>query len=179
MTESVLMQRLADKVAHFFPVREGETLFEFTARGRLEHKGRRALLAGHLAIVSRSLYLERQVEKKAWIAAARLAYDPGPRQSCVICHKYKGLTEAHHVVPLGIQFDAGAKAPIQECAWLCPTHHAAEHVFIGHLLRNVMGHVEGLPPEESDALHSAGVRFVDLFTSLPNWHEVRWRRVKI
>jgi hypothetical protein len=37
---------------------------------------------------------------------------------------------AHHVVPLGEQFDRGFRDPYHEHEWLCPNHHAMLHLWI-------------------------------------------------
>lgn len=172
---SDFMRRLAPHVANLLPVIEGETFWDYCTRVRSEPiYGKRALIAACFGAVSDEYKSERQFKKAVWIATARLKFSPPDRrQPCVICGKYEGLTEAHHVVPLGVQFDAGAIEPIQDFDWLCPTHHAAQHVFIADLLAKVTKSIPGLPPEESDALHRIGVKFVDLLIKLPNWEAVR------
>lgn len=168
-----LVRRFAPRVAETFPVRDGESFDDYCSRLRGENHGRRAFVAVHIFDAIRDLKAERSARKAEWIAAARLVFNPGQRRPCIICGKYEGLTEAHHTVPLGVQFDAGATIPIQAYDWLCPTHHAAQHVFITQLIANVTSSIPGLPPEESDALHRLGVKFVDLVTRLPNWGGVR------
>lgn len=61
------------------------------------------------------------------IREARKAFSPGERQPCEVCGKYRSLTHAHHVVPLSVQTDV---VPDHASVWLCPTHHAAVHLFI-------------------------------------------------
>jgi len=68
-------------------------------------------------------------EAAEWIAAARKSFRPSLRTACVVCHKYEGLTQAHHVVPLSMQFAADMELS-HEHVWLCPTHHVALHVLI-------------------------------------------------
>lgn len=171
---SEFMRRLALQVVNLLPVIDGETFNQYNARGLLEPIHTRIALASALGVVSKQMAAERQAVKKAWIASARLGFSPGLRQSCAVCGKYKSLTEAHHVVPLGLQFEAGATDPIQEYRWLCPTHHAAEHVIIAALIKTIQPDLEGMPAEERDALSFGGgtARFVDLFYKLPFAHSL-------
>jgi hypothetical protein len=69
-------------------------------------------------------------ERDLWIWAGRKLFDPGERQPCVICGRFKGIAQAHHVIPLTTQYDRGFKYPDQEFSWLCPNHHAIVHLFI-------------------------------------------------
>jgi hypothetical protein len=131
--------------------------------------GQRAMIAVRVNEQLAARKVERQRQKSAWIATARLRFDPGSRRACEICGKYSGVSEAHHVVPLAVQFDAGAVDPIHEHQWLCPTHHAILHLFIASLLKNTGKDVAGIPPGETDALDKLGIRFVELLTSLPQW----------
>jgi hypothetical protein len=147
----------------------GEGFEEYCERARKEHTGRRAFIAACIGAVSKELEAERQARKTAWVARARLAFYPGDRAPCAVCKKYEGLVEAHHVVPLALQFDAGAPMPIHEYDWLCPTHHAAQHIFIAALLANEGVRIAGLAPEEVDALHLLNTRFVRFFLALPRW----------
>lgn len=124
------MKRLAAEVANLFPVTEGETFEQYVARARQEPAIRRTLIAGSFGVVQKQMRAERQVVKRTWISAARLSFDPGPRQSCHICGKFRYVAQAHHVIPLHKQFDRGFKEPDQEHAWLCPSHHAIIHVLI-------------------------------------------------
>lgn len=167
------MRRLAPLVAEFLPVENGEEFHAYAARVREQNIGRRALIMACVANILDQIRNERQAKKSAWIAAARAAFEPGTPKACIICGRYEGLTQAHHTLPLGIQFDAGATLPVQEFDWLCPTHHVAQHVFIDDLIANVTKSIPGLPAEESDALHRMGVKMVDLLLQLPNWHLVR------
>lgn len=168
------MRRLAPLVAEFLPVVDGENLEQYTARVRLEPiYGRRALIGACLGVVSDQFRAERQLDKAVWIAAARVMFDPGHRQACAVCGKYEGLTEAHHTLPLWVQFEAGAVAPIQDFDWLCPTHHCAQHIFINDILAKVTKSIPGLPPDESDSLHRLNAKMVDLLITLPQWQRVR------
>jgi hypothetical protein len=69
-------------------------------------------------------------ERDLWIWAGRKLFDPGERQPCCICGRFKGIAQAHHVIPLTMQYDRGFKYPDQEYSWLCPNHHAIVHIFI-------------------------------------------------
>ena len=68
------------------------------------------------------------MNRSEWIAQARLSFRPGDREPCEVCGKFRQVAEAHHIVPLGQQFDAGRSEPDHSHAWLCPTHHAVVHV---------------------------------------------------
>ena len=69
-------------------------------------------------------------DRNAWIATARRLFNPGEREECLVCGKFKAITEAHHLIPLEDQYDHGFRVPNQEFAWLCPSHHETVHVFI-------------------------------------------------
>ncbi|MDH2341524.1 hypothetical protein [Bradyrhizobium sp. SSUT77] len=71
-----------------------------------------------------------RLDREAWVMAARQLFAPGERDPCHICGKFKGISQAHHVVPLTAQYDRGFKYPDQECVSLCPNHHAIVHLFI-------------------------------------------------
>ncbi|WP_409188418.1 hypothetical protein [Bradyrhizobium sp. RDM4] len=71
-----------------------------------------------------------ELTKAQWIDIARLSFRPGKRQPCHICGRFEYVTEAHHVVPIGQQFDRGFAEPHHEHVWLCPTHHAIVHVLV-------------------------------------------------
>lgn len=168
-----LMVRLAPKVASSFPVRNRESLESYAGRVRAAlGKGQRAMIAARLVEASKELQREILPHKRAWIRAARDSFHPGERRPCSICGGYGGLTQAHHIVPLALQFEAGAIIALQNFVWLCPTHHIAAHAFINDLLSNRERTISGLPPEEGDQLHQLGVRFVELLTGLPNWQRV-------
>lgn len=70
------------------------------------------------------------IERDAWIMAARRLFAPGPRQPCFVCNKFQSIAQAHHAVPLTMQYDRGFKYPDNEHVWLCPNHHAMAHMFI-------------------------------------------------
>jgi hypothetical protein len=70
------------------------------------------------------------IDREAWLMASRRMFDPGPRQDCWVCGKFKSIAQAHHIIPLTTQYDRGYKYPNQEHVWLCPNHHAMAHLFI-------------------------------------------------
>jgi hypothetical protein len=71
-----------------------------------------------------------RLDREAWVTAARQIFAPGEREACHVCGKFKGISQAHHVVPLKAQYDRGFKYPDSEFVWLCPNHHAVVHLFI-------------------------------------------------
>jgi len=74
--------------------------------------------------------MKRKAEQEAWLLAARLSFEPSPRQACTVCGKYKALTHAHHIKPLAYQWADGYVRPDHSHEWLCPTHHMAVHAFL-------------------------------------------------
>lgn len=75
--------------------------------------------------------------KNAWIALARRCFDPGDREPCAVCGKFRVIAEAHHVVPLEAQYDRGYSEPDHGYIWLCPNHHQMVHVFLKRVDRRV------------------------------------------
>jgi hypothetical protein len=71
-----------------------------------------------------------KLERDIWIAVARACFRPSERQPCFVCGRFRGITQAHHVVPLTAQYDRGFEYPDNEHVWLCPNHHAILHLFI-------------------------------------------------
>jgi hypothetical protein len=71
-----------------------------------------------------------RIERDSWIAAARRLFTPGRREPCCVCGRFRGIAQAHHVVPLTTQYDRGFEYPDNEFVWLCPNHHAIIHLFI-------------------------------------------------
>ena len=69
-----------------------------------------------------------------WLLLARESFTPSKRQACKVCRRYKSLTHAHHILPLSYQFARGFETPDHAIVWLCPTHHAAVHLFISQCL---------------------------------------------
>lgn len=123
----------------------------------------RAMIAAYMVGVVRDQAQTQAGIRRAWIARARLTFDPGPRQPCAICARYQSVTQAHHRFPLALQCDAGLVEPIHDSDWLCPTHHAAMHVIIDALIANRQPHLDGFPPAETDAMNALAVEFVALW----------------
>ena len=108
----------------------------------------RALLA-RLKVALRDEQHRCAQSRSAWITAARTAFKPGDRYSCGICGRYRSVTHAHHVAPLGMQYDAGVREAMHDYEWLCPTHHAAVHLVLTDRDRGVMRNfIDGFPPSE-------------------------------
>ena len=71
-----------------------------------------------------------QFERDVWIEASRRFFKPGERGPCWVCGKFKSIAQAHHVVPLNLQYDRGFDLPDSTHVWLCPNHHIIAHAFI-------------------------------------------------
>lgn len=69
-----------------------------------------------------------RLSAEAWIADARRRFKPGLRSHCAICKRYRALAQAHHIIPLALQYARGYEEQDARFMWLCPTHHAAIHV---------------------------------------------------
>ena len=72
-----------------------------------------------------------RADKETFVAMGRASFSASKRDSCKVCGRFKSLSQAHHIVPLAVQFDRGFDRPDDEHEWLCPTHHAAVHILIG------------------------------------------------
>jgi hypothetical protein len=83
-----------------------------------------------MADVGRAMRAERADKKRAWIASARLLFEPRSREACFVCRKFKSIAQAHHVVPLGEQFDREFETASHEHEFLCPNHHVMLHLWI-------------------------------------------------
>lgn len=70
------------------------------------------------------------LDKEQWVAAARKSFVPSRREACAVCGKFMGIAQAHHLVPLALQYDRGFERPDHEHVWLCPTHHTIVHLFL-------------------------------------------------
>lgn len=75
-------------------------------------------------------HLSDPEHKAEWIDEARRAFQPSKRKPCMICGRYGSLSQAHHIVPLHVQYDQGVRQADHRHVWLCPSHHAAVHLFI-------------------------------------------------
>ena len=94
----------------------------------------------------------QQAANKAWIAAARAAFNPGQKQPCKVCGKFQSVAHAHHLTPLYRQIDR--KEPDQSFIWLCPTHHHGVHLCIEGSKRGVWPDLSGFSDEEKLAMAS-------------------------
>jgi hypothetical protein len=110
---------------------EGETFDQYAARARQEPSaGRRAIIAAVIVKVSDGLHRERSAKKRAWVSAARLEFTPSLRRECLVCGKFRSITQAHHVVPLAVQYDRAFERSDHEHEWLCPNHHTILHLIL-------------------------------------------------
>lgn len=89
-----------------------------------------------------------------WCDRARHALKPGEKQPCNICGGHVAVVHAHHLAPIGLQFDAGMTDAIQAFSWLCPSHHSLVHLAIESALRGERA--EGIEPaDKADVLQEA------------------------
>ena len=89
-----------------------------------------ALALGQKYNALRSKEAEAAQKKSRWIASARGQFCPGEQRPCAVCQKHQLISQAHHLLPLHMQFEAGAASADQSFVWLCPTHHAYVHAAI-------------------------------------------------
>jgi hypothetical protein len=166
---SALFESIKRHARDVLPVREGETYDEYRARMvQTLTPSQRAMIAAEMGRESRRAKKDQAQRRRLWIASSRLAFAPGPRCRCAVCLRYEGVTEAHHVYPLWLQFDAGEAIPIQEFCWLCPTHHRLMHEIIVSLMANRQPRLEGVPFDEQEELDNLGVRFVNHWRRSPH-----------
>lgn len=126
------LQRFKKAVADICPFLPGESFDLYCLRVSLNLKpGQRAMLAVRLRDISKEITKEKQAKKDAWIALARRSFRPARPAPCQVCGKYRDLAQAHHLVPLALQYDRGFRRIDHDHVWLCPTHHAAIHALIG------------------------------------------------
>lgn len=105
---------------------------------------------------------QASIKKTAWINSARVIFQSGDRQACHVCGQFKGVTQAHHVAPLGIQYDMGVKRAIQDFVWLCPTHHAIAHAVISeHVKGEHSPFIEGVPSEDLNVIEKISKAGID------------------
>lgn len=124
------LERFKSAVADSHAFEPGEGLEAYLVRAQSLPFGARALLAATMAQVGSEVRAARSQRKRAWIAAARLSFNPGRREPCAVCGKFRSVAQAHHVAPLAEQFDQGFTEPDHEHVWLCPNHHAILHLWI-------------------------------------------------
>ncbi len=156
---AALVEGLKLEVSSNFPFLEGETFEEWISRAnQLLNPSQRAMLAASIGTVQRKLVAERSAQKRAWIAAARLEFQPGRRQACFVCGGFEPIAQAHHVVPLNEQFEHGFDKPDHEYEWLCPNHHVILHLCIDRsastqsLGRRIAPSMADIPLEHFDKL---------------------------
>jgi hypothetical protein len=120
-------------------------------------------IAMRLEDAYRAVHQRSAQAKAAWIAAARVSFQPRDRQSCHVCGQFKGVAQAHHVAPLGVQYDSGVRRAIHDFVWLCPTHHAIAHTVISeHAKGEHTPFIDGVPPEDLDEIEKISKRGFDL-----------------
>lgn len=130
-TRAAFVEGLKKEVSGSFPFQAHETFEDWVARAQqIPNPSQRAMLAARMDVTKRRLLAQYSARKSAWIGAARLAFQPGPRKACFVCCGFRPITQAHHVVPLNEQFDLGFGAPDHEHEWLCPNHHVIVHLWI-------------------------------------------------
>lgn len=111
----------------------------------------RAMIAKRISDALRGREAVLSKKKADWIQKARVEFAPGERKPCAICHRFRGIAEAHHVAPLGIQYDMGIRKPIQKHVWLCPSHHAVVHIGISSRMQGLRHpFVDGVSVSELD-----------------------------
>jgi hypothetical protein len=154
-------ERFKVAVADSQPVEPGETFDAYIARMQRLPIGARAMLAATMASIGGEMRREHFQRKRAWIAAARLSFDPGRREACFVCGKFRSVAQAHHVVPLAEQYDRGINDPDQEHAWLCPSHHAILHLWIDDNISHI-GRGRRAAPTMDDLSNDEIDRMLDL-----------------
>lgn len=82
--------------------------------------------------------------KSAWIRAARASFKPVDRDNCAVCGMYKEISQAHHLLPLDIQYEIGLRDACHKFVWLCPNHHAIVHRNIDYLLQRLLRDKRGI-----------------------------------
>ncbi len=93
---------------------------------------------------------EQRFSSNAWIAAARAAFKPGPKQPCVVCGKFQSVAHAHHLTPLCRQVNCDT--PDDSFVWLCPTHHQGVHLCLEGSKRGAWPDLSGFSDEEQLAM---------------------------
>ncbi len=125
----------------------------------------RAIYAANALPFFEEIKNKKRTEKEDWIKNARKTFNPGIKQPCFVCNKYESVTHAHHIFPLHLQYDRGVKEPIHDFMWLCPTHHAAIHIFTDALIKTKPIDLKGFAYEELDALDGISLLFINNYYS--------------
>lgn len=130
-TRTAFVEGLRKEVSGSFPFQTDETFEDWVARAQgIPNVSLRAMLAARMDVVRRRLIAQYSARKSAWIASARMGFEPAARKACYACNQFQPITQAHHVVPLNEQFDHGFDTPDHEHEWLCPNHHVILHLWI-------------------------------------------------
>ncbi len=77
------------------------------------------------------LLKRRRKHKRSWISSAR-KQTSSIRKPCKMGCGFIEVAEAHHIVPLSLQYKHGLQKPILEVVWLCPNCHKIVHRFISN-----------------------------------------------
>lgn len=113
ITRAAFVVALKEGVSGSFPFQADETFEDWVARAReIPNPSRRAMLAARMSVLKQRLIAQYSARKSAWIASARLTFQPGPRKACYVCGGFGPITQAHHVIPLNEQFDLVSLRPI-------------------------------------------------------------------
>lgn len=107
-----------------------------------------------------------QHKKTKWIARARSEFSPGNSQPCIVCNKYRSVTQAHHIIPLKDQDITSS--PDQRYVWLCPTHHAGVHQLLDR--KNGYPDWDGFTEEEKSGMF--GVATLSFDISEEEWEQL-------
>jgi ParB-like nuclease domain len=115
--------------------------------------------------------------KDKWIKQARKGLVTKNRKNCMICGKYRNITESHHLYPLHLQYDDGIKLPIHDYIWLCPNHHKLVHRCIDTEGEFLERHVNKI---QSDIFHKELMDFVtkELIEFLGNDYLIEIHKIK-
>ncbi len=119
-------------------------------------------------------WIEETKKRKAeWLAAARAEFKSIEKKwrPCDVCKQHINFVQAHHRVPLSIQFELGLEEPVHDHDWLCPVHHRIVHIFIGiYITRTrdgtLLDHVPDHKVEEWNTAEQVFMRGHELFESL-------------
>jgi hypothetical protein len=114
--------------------------------------------------------------KKIIAGEIRSAFKPGKKKPCVVCGKYRAISEAHHLIPVHEQVDFCIEHGIKwlvlpvRFVWLCPTHHTIFHAFYGKRGKSQLEEsvrlelLRDMPPVEREAMH--------FLLSIVHWDEM-------
>jgi len=114
-----------------------------------------------------------------WLRTARNEFRtivPFKVEPCEVCHKYPEFVHAHHILPLGVQFDLGLKYRVHDFSWLCPIHHRYVHMMISVYITDTrkgdfLGFIPDRAIEEWNAVERVFQKSFDLFTQHGGLHQ--------